>query len=101
MNTKEEGEPNKKLKAMKEHNFTPEQSEQILNAVHELQSWDGNFVCYMKYLNDLFTNRIDDSIIEDEGKKEINITPNYLAEISFKHRQLSDFFFDVEGVTSN
>lgn len=58
---------------MKTHTFTPEQSEQILNAVSSLKEWDGHFIVYLQYLNDLFTDRLDNSIIEDGGGKR-NIT---------------------------
>jgi hypothetical protein len=84
---------------MKEHNFTPEQSELILNAVYNLVDWYGSVTPYLKHLNDQFIDQLD-SLVDEEykGEREILITGEGLLDLSFHHRMLSDFFFRVDEI---
>jgi hypothetical protein len=86
---------------MKEHNFTPEQSEDILNAVYNLIDWDDSVTPYLKYLNDQFIDQLDslvDSDENNEGEREILITGKGFLDLSFRHRMLSDFFFRIDEI---
>lgn len=90
-----------KAKTMKEHNFSPEQSEDILNAVYNLIDWYGSVTPYLKHLNDQFIDQLDslvDGEENKEGEREILIPGEGLLELSFRHKMLSDFFFKVDEI---
>jgi len=88
---------------MKEHNFTPEQSEQILNAVHLAVSCKLNAYCFARFVNETTIDKIQASM-EREGNDtptDINITPDHLDEVLFNTRLVSDLFFKIGDAISD
>ena len=81
------------------HNFTPQQGEAILNAVDDLLITDDHFYRYARYINDLFNDRIRNSVVRDlDGEEEVALSPDMISIWTTDNIALSDFFYDIEEV---
>ena len=79
------------------HNFTPQQGEAILNAVDDLLITDDHFYRYARYINDLFNDRIRNSVVRCiDGEEEVALSPGMINEWTTDNIMLSDFFYDIE-----
>jgi len=80
---------------MKEYNFTPEQSEMILNTVNETVNWYGNTYVLAKNLHNLCTQYIQSNIKKEETAQEIEETVLHLTPL-----RVSDILSTTEMVTN-
>lgn len=84
---------------MKTHNFTPKQSEKILNLVDVLLSRDDHFYPFAKHVNELFTDKIGSTGETNNPTVEVIVlTPGYISELTSFNMFLSDFFFSLEDI---
>lgn len=82
---------------MSKHDFTPEQSEIILDAVAILfdENLSSNVCGLVKHLNDLLSSRITSAIdyTGNTESAEFRLSPIYLDEILTNHDILTDLLF--------
>ena len=87
---------------MKKHEFTPEQSENILNVVSDFLSCEGSAYALARHLNEMQNKILLNSIVEveDPGKGEdeeiINIAPGYMGLVVYRNMLLNDLLFGIE-----
>jgi len=87
---------------MTKHNFTPEQSETILNSLADLLESDLNAYSHARRINDMGRQIISHSIeVDESGCFDINMAGKYADEILTQTGHLSDFFFSVGDVISS
>ncbi len=86
---------------MKEHNFTPEQSEMILNAVNETANWYGNTYVLAKNLHNLCTQYIQSNIEEEETAQEteetvLHLTPLHVSDTLFTTEMITNLLYKIQ-----
>lgn len=87
---------------MTKHNFTPAQSETILNALAELLEDGGNAYQQAKRVNDMSNQIISNSIVDTPGGElEITLTGKYADKLLANTGSLSNFFFEVGDAISS
>ena len=79
---------------MKKHNFTPEQSEAILNAVYSLKGNYANTYSYTQVINYLCESYIQNSF--DEVNGEFLLKKEYFSKLMYDTNSLCDFFCNIE-----
>lgn len=87
---------------MSKRDFTPEQSEIILEAVKIFLLNEGNAYVYVKHLNDLLHAHIQNNIEynADTSDGRIALNPLYLSEILLKNETLTDLLFDIQDAVN-
>lgn len=86
---------------MLKHNFTPEQSETILDNLAELLGADINAYQLAKHITDATRQIISNSIeVDKSGRFDFNMPGKYADALLTKTGYLSDFFFAVGDVLS-
>jgi len=81
---------------MKKHNFTPIQSECILNAISKLIESNFNAYSFAWSINDTLSLALLGSVESlSSGKREIGLSADSFERIVSTNQCLSDFFFEV------
>lgn len=82
------------------HNFPPQQTEAILNAVSEFVDYEGGLFNLAQFVNDLSRMAISGKIEENQaGNLELSMNAGYLSEILINTTRISDFFQKLESTT--
>ena len=84
---------------MTKHNFTPAQSETILNALSVLLDSNINTYAHARRISELSLQVISNSIeVDESGCFDLNMPCKYLDELITNTKNLSDFFYSVGDV---
>ena len=81
--------------------WTPEQKEQIINAVYDLYNQNWNFYSWARHISDMQAQILGNAIeIDKDGSEELTLSLRYLDNLNTNTMSLNELFFSLQKATT-